>query len=81
MSIFAFRSFDNDFPQCYTEKLYVAGDVAAKEKVELESAARLLGNVDRPWLIIAEVVVLNGCCSMGEARETGEIQCQPRSRR
>lgn len=51
----------------------VVGDVAAKEKVELEPPARLLGNIDAPRLTIAEGVVFDGYCSMGGAREKREV--------
>ncbi len=52
----------------------VEGDVAAREKVELESPARLFGNIDAPRVIIAEGAVFDGDCSMGGAREKGEAQ-------
>ncbi len=50
----------------------VEGDVAAKEKVALESPARLSGNVDAPRLVITEGVVFDGYCSMLGARDKGE---------
>ena len=50
----------------------VEGDVAAKKKVELESPARLSGNIDAPRLVITEGVVFDGYCSMVGAREKGE---------
>ncbi len=58
----------------------VEGDVAAKEKVELETPARLLGNIDAPRLTITEGVVFDGYCSMGRARERREALSPPRSR-
>lgn len=51
----------------------VEGDVAAKERVELEMPARLLGNIDAPRLTITEGVLFDGCCSMGGAREKREV--------
>src|SRR3990172_10813748 len=51
----------------------VEGDVAAKEKVELETPARLLGNIDAPRLTITEGVVFEGYCSMGGARKKREV--------
>lgn len=51
----------------------VEGDVAAKEKVELGSPARLIGNIDAPRLVIAEGVVFDGYCSMGRVTEKGEV--------
>ena len=56
----------------------VEGDVAAKEKVELETPARLLGNIDAPRLTITEGVVFDGYCSMGRAREKHEALSPPR---
>lgn len=51
----------------------VEGDVVAKERVELETPARLFGNIDAPRLIITEGVVFDGYCSMGGAREKGKV--------
>ena len=51
----------------------VEGDVAAKERVELEKPARLLGNIDAPRLTITEGVVFDGYCSMRGAREKREV--------
>ncbi|MBI2999565.1 MAG: polymer-forming cytoskeletal protein [Deltaproteobacteria bacterium] len=50
----------------------VEGDVAAKKKVELESPARLFGNIETPRLVVAEGVLFDGDCSMRGAREKGE---------
>lgn len=57
----------------------VEGDVTAKERVELISPARLLGNIAAPRLIIAEGVVFDGYCSMGRSREKGEVLSPLRS--
>jgi cytoskeletal protein CcmA (bactofilin family) len=46
---------------------HVEGDVTAREKIELNAPARLLGNVDSPRLIISEGVVFDGDCAMGGA--------------
>lgn len=57
----------------------VEGDVVAKEKVELETPARLLGNIDAPRLIITEGVVFDGHCSMGRTRNESEVPSPPGS--
>ncbi|MGH7775080.1 MAG: bactofilin family protein [Candidatus Binatia bacterium] len=57
----------------------VEGDVTAKQKVELEAPARLLGNIAAPRLIVAEGVVLDGDCSMGTVRGKGEVPSPLRS--
>lgn len=50
----------------------VEGDVAAKERVELESPARLSGNIEAPRLVMTEGVVFDGYCSMVGARDKRE---------
>ena len=45
----------------------VEGDVAARERLELEAPARFFGNINTPRLIMAEGVVFDGNCSMMEA--------------
>ncbi len=57
----------------------VDGDVVAKEKVALESPARLSGNVEAPRLVITEGVVFDGYCSMIGARDKGESPSAQRS--
>ena len=57
----------------------VVGDVVAKERVELETPARLLGNIDAPRLIITEGVVFDGYCSMGGTRGKREVLSPPSS--
>ncbi|MBI1993819.1 MAG: polymer-forming cytoskeletal protein [Deltaproteobacteria bacterium] len=57
----------------------VEGDVAAKEKIELETPARLLGNIDAPRVTITEGVVFDGRCSMGGARDRREPLSPARS--
>lgn len=57
----------------------VEGDVAAKQKVELEAPARLLGNIAAPRLVVAEGVVFDGHCSMGAVRGKGEVTSPLRS--
>ncbi len=47
----------------------VEGDVAAKERVELEMPARLYGNIEAPRLVVTEGVVFEGHCSMSGAQE------------
>jgi len=51
----------------------VEGDVAAKERVELEPPARLLGNIDAPRLTVTEGAVFDGRCSMRGSRERLEV--------
>lgn len=57
----------------------VEGDVAAKEVVELEPPARLLGNIDAPRLTVTEGVVFDGHCSMRGAKERREALSPARS--
>ncbi|MBI4524852.1 MAG: polymer-forming cytoskeletal protein [Deltaproteobacteria bacterium] len=57
----------------------VEGDVEAEQKVELDSPARLSGNVRTPRLIVMEGVVFDGHCSMVGAREKGEVPSALRS--
>jgi cytoskeletal protein CcmA (bactofilin family) len=51
----------------------VEGNVTAKEKVELLAPARLIGNIKAPRLLIAEGVAFEGDCSMGMAKQVGEV--------
>lgn len=51
----------------------VEGNVTAKERIELLAPARLIGNIDAPRLLITEGVVLDGDCSMGVAKQKGEV--------
>ncbi len=51
----------------------VEGNVTAKERIELLAPARLIGNIEAPQLIITEGVVLDGDCSMGVAKQKGEV--------
>lgn len=51
----------------------VEGNVTAKERIELLAPARLIGNIDAPRLIITAGVVLHGDCSMGVAKQKGEV--------
>lgn len=43
----------------------VQGNITAEKKVELHSSARLFGNISTPSLSIAEGVVFEGTCTMG----------------
>ncbi len=43
----------------------VTGDVVARKRIELQSPARLIGNITTPSLVIHEGVVFEGNCSMG----------------
>jgi cytoskeletal protein CcmA (bactofilin family) len=47
----------------------VEGNVTAKEKVEIATPGRLIGNIDSPRLIITEGVVFDGDCFMGVAKQ------------
>jgi len=51
----------------------VEGNVLAKERIELLAPARLIGNISAPRLIMTEGVVFDGDCSMGVARQKGEV--------
>ncbi len=44
----------------------VHGNVAAEKKGELQTSARLYGNISTPSLSIAEGVVFEGSCTMGK---------------
>jgi cytoskeletal protein CcmA (bactofilin family) len=47
--------------------------VTAKEKVELISPARVIGNIITPRLTVTEGVVLDGDCSMGMAKQKSGV--------
>ena len=47
----------------------VEGNVTATERIELQSPARVYGNISTPRLIITEGVVFDGDCSMGAAKQ------------
>ena len=49
----------------------VEGNVVAKEKVELVTPARVLGDIQTPRLVITEGVVFDGDCTMGAGRQKG----------
>jgi len=51
----------------------VEGNVTAKEKVELLSSARVVGNISTPRLTITEGVVFDGDCSMGVAKQKSGV--------
>ena len=51
----------------------VEGNVTAKEKVEVATPGRLIGNIDSPRLIITEGVVFDGDCFMGVAKQKGGV--------
>jgi cytoskeletal protein CcmA (bactofilin family) len=57
----------------------VEGDVTAKERLELDAPARLLGNVAAPRLIVAEGVVFDGDCAMNGAKKRREVAAAPGS--
>ena len=51
----------------------VEGNVTAKEKVELISPARVVGNIFTPRLTVTEGVVFDGDCSMGMAKQKSGV--------
>jgi cytoskeletal protein CcmA (bactofilin family) len=51
----------------------VEGNVTAKEKVELLSPARVVGNISAPRLTITEGVVFDGDCSMGVVKQQSGV--------
>jgi cytoskeletal protein CcmA (bactofilin family) len=50
----------------------VNGDVVASEKLQLGRTARVMGNIHSPRLIVEEGAILEGNCSMLQAREIQE---------
>ena len=50
----------------------VHGNIVAEKKVELQSSARLYGNLSTPLLSIAEGVIFEGSCTMGKRPEKTE---------
>ncbi len=55
----------------------VEGDVAAKERIELDAPARLTGNLSAPRLVVAEGVFFDGDCVMEEAKKRREAPGAP----
>lgn len=51
----------------------IFGNVTAQKKIELQSGARLHGNISTPSLIIAEGVIFEGSCTMGAKEESPAI--------
>lgn len=47
----------------------INGDVVARKRIELQSPARLIGNITTPSLVIHEGVIFEGNCSMGAGAE------------
>ena len=50
----------------------VNGDIIASERLELGRTARIVGNIQAPRLIIEDGAILEGTCSMINAKETLE---------
>ena len=50
----------------------VNGDIVASEKLHLGRTARVLGNIQSPRLIVEEGAILEGSCTMVQARQTQE---------
>ena len=55
----------------------IRGNVTAVNRVDLQSTARLFGNISTPSLVIAEGVVFEGACTMGADKEKGESKKPP----
>src|SRR5437867_1467867 len=51
----------------------VEGNVMAKDNIELIAPARLYGNIDTPRLIITQVVMFDGDCSMGVTKQKSGV--------
>ena len=58
---------------------HVEGDVAAKQRLELEAPARLYGNVAAPRFVVAEGVIFDGDCAMNGAKSRREVPAAPDS--
>jgi cytoskeletal protein CcmA (bactofilin family) len=52
----------------------VNGDIVASEKIQLGRTARVVGNIQTPRLLIEDGAVLEGSCSMVQARDHQEKQ-------
>jgi cytoskeletal protein CcmA (bactofilin family) len=50
----------------------VNGDVVATEKIQLGRTARVIGNIQAPRLVLEDGAILEGGCSMVQAREAAE---------
>jgi cytoskeletal protein CcmA (bactofilin family) len=48
----------------------IHGNVTAQKKIELQSGARLQGNISTPSLVIAEGVIFEGSCTMGKKQDS-----------
>jgi len=51
----------------------VNGNIIAKDRLEILSSGKLLGDIKTPRLTIAEGVVFEGHCSMGTDKKTDEL--------
>jgi cytoskeletal protein CcmA (bactofilin family) len=50
----------------------VNGDIFATEKIQLGRTARVIGNIQAPRLVLEDGAILEGGCSMVQARESAE---------
>ena len=57
----------------------VNGDIFATEKIQLGRTARVVGNIQAPRVVLEDGAVLEGSCSMIQARETLEKKQQKTS--
>lgn len=58
----------------------IRGNVTAQKKLELQSGARLHGNISTPSLVIAEGVIFEGSCTM-EKKQEGPAVAKPKETR
>ena len=54
----------------------VNGDIIASEKIQLGRTARVIGNIQAPRLVLEDGAILEGGCSMVQARESAEKKQQ-----
>ena len=57
----------------------VNGDIFATEKIQLGRTARVVGNIQAPRVVLEDGAVLEGSCSMIQAREALEKKQQQTS--
>jgi cytoskeletal protein CcmA (bactofilin family) len=55
----------------------VHGNITAGQKVELHASARLFGNIATPSLVMAEGVIFEGSCTMGNKGAKPEVVSRP----
>jgi cytoskeletal protein CcmA (bactofilin family) len=57
----------------------INGDIVASERIQLGRTARVVGNIQTPRLLIEDGAVLEGSCSMVQARDKHEKQNESKS--